>query len=632
MRVAFWSLLAIALSVLLGACRLDDGGADLLRIADVSPRDVDLGDRLELAGSGFPEGKPATVVFRGELHRPGEVPVKDARIVAKGASLSSGRVALQITEDLQTAFCGRGATADHTTFRGDITVAFSPRTSGAAPVSGTLHNAVLDVDGPAPSREITQERDADAERAQQFMGIELSSDASGQLSVKSVVPAGRADRAGIVPGDVLVDLDGTSVLSARDLVPAGGLRFAELTVRRGRTLDPVVRRVDVQGFRHRAPSELSISAILVGLAIGLVLLLVSPIARLFGWAERRVADRLRALRAARKRGGAFRSVLGAVVSDDLLPAMLDRSWLRVLPYIVFVAASAAFTALAFGRSVIAPDLDVGVLLLGMITALVATGLMLGGYRRGGRWSLIDGIIGALSILSYQVPLAAGVVSVVLVTGSLRVQDAVLAQGALPWSWYAFHSPVLLLAFCLVMASTFPEASRAPLELPEADGETPGVVVAHPALRSLMFLAECGVVFVNSGVAAALFLGGWRLPGVSWNVQQSSASLMALGALVFQIKCWLLVLGVLATRWALPRVRVEQMAAVCWRYLVPLSLALLVSTVLWLIGGQSPILRAVESGTGYVMFALSLLVVAWFARRVAASLRDTQAHVNVNPWL
>lgn len=632
MRVALTVLLSIALAVVLGGCRLDDPGPDLLAIADLSPHDVDVGDRLELIGSGFPEGKPATVVFRGELRRPGKKPVRGAKIVAKAASMSANRVALQLTEDLQVAFCGRGDAADHTTFRGDISVAFSPKVSGTEPVAGTLHNAVLDVEGPAVPRDVAAARKAEAERAQTFLGLELASDASGELSVKGVAPKGRAERAGVQPGDVLIDLDGTSLLAPTDLVPSGDQRFAELTLRRGRLREPLVRRIDVQGFRHRAPSDLAVSAILIGLAVGLLILFMSPTAGLLAWAERRVALRLKATRSRNPGGGALRRALRAIVSDDLLPASIDKPLLRLLPYVIFVAASAAFTVLAFGRSLIAPDLDVGILLLSTITALVASGLMLGGFRRGGRWSLVDGIVGALSILSYQVPLVLGVVCVVLTAGSLRVDDVVASQGSAPWSWYAFSSPVLLLAFALVMAATLPEASRAPLELPEADGETPGVVSSHPALRCVMFLAEWGAVFVTSGVAAALFLGGWRLPGVSWNVQQSSTSLLALGALLFQVKCWSLVLGSLALRWALPRVRIEQMAALCWRYLVPLSLVALLSTVLWLIGAHSPVLRAVQGGTGYVMFALSLLVCAWFARRVVSGLGDPHPQANVNPWL
>ncbi len=632
MRAALWVVLSIALCLVLGACRLDDSAPDLLGIADLSPHDVDVGDRLELIGNGFPEGKPATVVFRGDLHRPGDKPVRGVRIVAKAAGMSANRVALQLTDELQTAFCGRGDAADHTTFRGDISVAFAPKTSGTAPVAGTLHNAVLDVEGPTRSREVAAERQAEAERARTFLGLELASDASGELSVKSVVPKGRAERAGIEPGDVLIDLDGTSILAPTDLVPSGDQRFAEITLRRGRLRDPVVRRVDVQGFRQRAPSDLAVSAILIGLAVGLLLLFMSPTAGLITWAERRVTLRLKASRSSGRRGGALRRALGAIVSDDLLPAGIDKPLLRLLPYVLFVAASAAFTLLAFGRSVIAPDLDIGILLLTTITALVASGLMLGGFRRGGRWSLVDGIVGALSILSYQVPALIGVVCVVLTAGSLRVQDIVVSQGGAPWAWYAFANPVLLLAFVLVMAATLPEASRAPLELPEADGETPGVVSTHPALRCVMFLAEWGAVFVSSGVAAALFLGGWRVPSVSWNMQLSSTALMALGALVFQIKCWALVVSALALRWALPRVRIEQMAALCWRYLVPLSLVALLLTVLWLVGAHSPVLRAIQGGAGYVMFALSLLVLLWFSRRVAAGYRDTQAQMNVNPWL
>lgn len=632
MRAASWLVLLVALSVVLGACGGDDAAPQLVQVTDVSPRDVALGDQLELSGAGFPAGKPATVEFFGDLHRPGSRPRRGVRIVAKGASLSASRVRLTLTSELESAFCGRGDEARHTTFHGEVTVSFAPKLSGAPPVSGRLRDATLDIDSPTVAREVLAERRAEAEHALTFLGLELDADVVGRVLVKSVVPGGRASRAGLEPGDALISFDGTSVLSADDLVSSGEHRFAEVLVRRGAARDALLRRVEVEGMRERAPGDLATAAILVGLAGGLLLLFMSPTAGLLTWIERRLVLRLRSTRARAGRADAVKSALRAAVSEDLLPPGIDRPLLRVLPYVVFVATSAAFTALALGRALILPDLDLGILLLSTITALTAAGLVLGGWRRGRRWSLLDGAGGALSILSYQLPLLIGVMCVVLMTGSLRIEDIVAAQGGAPWRWNVFQSPVLLLAFMLVTVAALPEASRAPLELPEADGETPGVVSHHAGMRAVVFLAEWGAAFIVAGVAAALFLGGWRLPGVSWNLQRSSAPLIGLGALLFQVKCWLLLLGTLALRWALPRVRLEQMAAVCWRYLVPLSLVALLSTVLWLIAAHSPVLRALEGASGYVLFALCLIVLAWFTRRVMIALRDPQAQMNVNPWL
>ncbi|MEB2323983.1 MAG: NADH-quinone oxidoreductase subunit NuoH, partial [Sorangiineae bacterium] len=92
MRAAPWLVLLVALSVVLGACGGNDAAPQLVQVTDVSPRDVALGDQLELSGAGFPAGKPATVEFHGDRHRPGQSPQRGGRIGAKGASRAARRV------------------------------------------------------------------------------------------------------------------------------------------------------------------------------------------------------------------------------------------------------------------------------------------------------------------------------------------------------------------------------------------------------------------------------------------------------------------------------------------------------------------------------------------------------------
>ena len=105
-----------------------------------------------------------------------------------------------------------------------------------------------------------------------------------------------------------------------------------------------------------------------------------------------------------------------------------------------------------------------------------------------------------------------------------------------------------------------------------------------------------------------------------------------GAVLFQAKCYMVVLAVLWVRWVLPRVWVDQMMSVCWRVFIPLSLATLGLTVLWVSGLQNPALRSAQGTLSIVMFALSVFVVLYFVRRVSINLGSGSAHVNVNPWL
>lgn len=632
--------IVIALLGALAGCRAQQAPPNLLNVLDVTPRDADVGDRLAVVGTGFPEGKPATLRFRGTLNRPGQKP-RDVDIEVTAQATSPNRISVLVTEALEGELCGKGDAAEHTTFRGDVVAAFAPRNAGAPPVTGTVHDVVIDLLGPPVDERVARERAAEGQSALGFLGLHVEADTeSSSLRIKAVDPKGRAASAGLAPGDVLLDFDGVRVRSVSDVIPSGAKRFASISVHRGRLGEPIERRIEVQGFQHAAPSDLALPATMIGVVVAILLLFLGPLSRLLTWMERRVAARLEASSQGSRRGarglaGWVRSGLAGMLGDDLLPSTVDRPILRLVPYLIFLGASAGFTFVAFGRALVAPDLDLAIVVVSSLTALSTIGLMLGGWRAGRGWSLISGVKSALAILSYQLPALIAIACVVMTAGSTRLSDIVEAQGGAPWRWYVFQSPVLLLGFGLMMVTAIPEANRAALELPEADsrgGGGPRAPVTHPATRCLMFFAEWGNVFVMSGVAATLFLGGWRLPFVSPFVAKTSVSYQALGALLLQAKCWSLVLFVLWIRWALPRVSVEQMLGVCWRVLVPLSVVALVASGVWLSGLSSPVLRSMQGGVGYVLFAASAFVSGYFALRVIATLRTGSGQMNVNPWL
>ena len=143
-----WLLVVALACLLLNGCRLADTPPDLLDVLDLAPRSVDVGDQLEVIGAGFPEGRVGTVTFRGLVHRPGASP-EPLSLTVRAASTSRNRITLDVTEELQGQLCGVGRDARHTTFRGNLLVAFSPKQAGAPPITGTLADVVLDVT-PAP--------------------------------------------------------------------------------------------------------------------------------------------------------------------------------------------------------------------------------------------------------------------------------------------------------------------------------------------------------------------------------------------------------------------------------------------------------------------------------------------------
>jgi len=615
----------------MAGCGLGDPPQSLLNTVDFAPREAEVGDRLEVIGTGFPEGKAATLSFRGDLHRPGQEPESGVEISASATSTSQNRISLILTEELQTRFCGRGDAADHTTFRGDVVAAFPARTSGAPPITGAVHDIALDVNGPAVSTEVQQAREKEAARALEFIGIEIDpKSVHGPPRVSGVVVGGRADAAGILVGDLLVAVDGVNIRAPSDVGFSGATRLAKVSVRRGRLKEPVERVIDVQGFKPAAPRELALTGVLIGIVAMLFVLWMAPVGRIFGWIERRVAVRLRERRRVEARGpiaraGRLLTTMHESLSEGLVPEA-EPLLLRILPYFSFLAISAGATTVAFGRPLVSPDLDLGLSYLASLTALLSVALMTGGWRGRGRWSLGAGIKAALGAFALQFPVLVAFLGVVLTAGSVRLGEVVASQGALPWGFNAFKNPALFLAFGLVVIASIPQSQRTPGVLADADLE-PGV-----AGGGLMFYAEWCHLLVVSTLAAVLFLGGWQLP--SGIVPEGGTSLgwQAVGALVLQVKTWAVAGIIVSTRWALPRVRVEQMLGVWLRWLVPATLLALGGAALWAASLHNPTLRSAEPVLGHALFGLTLGTLIKFLRSVQGHVRASAAPMHVNPWL
>ena len=144
-----------------------------------------------------------------------------------------------------------------------------------------------------------------------------------------------------------------------------------------------------------------------------------------------------------------------------------------------------------------------------------------------------------------------------------------------------------------------------------------------------FFAEWAHVFAMCGVAAALFLGGWQLPGVSPAQQESQLTLQVLGTCVYVLKAWLLIAAVVFARWALPRLAVDRMVVAVWRVVLPIALvafALTAAEGLWSPG------RAAQRVMSMVVFAVFVLFAAYFAQRIRYGSKAPNARVALNPFL
>jgi NADH-quinone oxidoreductase subunit H len=578
----------------------------LVAVADVSPRELDLGDRLDVLGGGFPEGRRATLSLRGDLHRPGQRVTEDVEVVVAAESVAEDRIVATVTEELQVELCGRGADTDHTTFRGDLVVAFAPRASGAPPVTGTLAGVVLDLKPPPPPPQIAAERKAEADRLLAFLGLAVRV-VPGGLEVVSIRGGGRAASAGLLAGDLILAADGVTTRAATDLVPSGRSRSATFVARRGRSDVPLRLAIDVAGFRRVVPDGLLAGALIAALSLVLMFALIGPLARVTTRFERRLAARLRRAESL-ERADRASAPTGALF--------------RLSVYLAFVAHGFLLTYLAFGGYLASRELDVPLAFFVVATLLVAMELCAGGYADGLRWSLRRGAFAAFRRLGVEVCAALALASAALSAGGMGLADATRQQGGLPWRWAAAESPMLAAALVVLVATA---AGRPPLLGRAAPKRLERAIFALSKLAhglNALFVASLGAV---------LFLGGWRIPGVS--PTDPALSWHALGAFVFLGKAWLVLAVIAGVRWAAPRrVLVKAQASDGLRWMLPCAVLAFAAVALTELRSVPPLPGVLRDGLGVLTTVAVLALGAGFVARIALALRGKVFQLNVNPWL
>jgi NADH-quinone oxidoreductase subunit H len=331
----------------------------------------------------------------------------------------------------------------------------------------------------------------------------------------------------------------------------------------------------------------SLMAFVIFLIVGAIIVgLCATIGGLGTYAERKISADLQQRMGPNRVGpyGILQFLADGVkmmTKEDIMPFNADKMLFYLAPMLALVGVFATLAVLPWSSGFIMADLNVGIFYLVAISSLVGVSVFLGGYASNSKWSMLGGMRGASQIISYEIPVTISILAIVLLAGGMSFGTIVGHQKGLPFNWFIFHNPFAFIAFFIYFIGALAETNRAPFDLPEAESElVSGYHTEYTGMRFGFFaLAEYIEVFVVCGVAAALFLGGSNLP---FNLNIDIIPTQLVEVVIFMTKTLLLYYVVIWVRWTFPRLRVDQLMALCWKYLTPIAIFNLVGCAVWVV--------------------------------------------------
>jgi NADH-quinone oxidoreductase subunit H len=269
-----------------------------------------------------------------------------------------------------------------------------------------------------------------------------------------------------------------------------------------------------------------------------------------------------------------------IFKEAIFPSAVDKKLFILAPCLLLAGAFLSFVVVPFGSRLVTADLNVGVFYVAAVSSLSVVGLIMAGWASNNKYALFGGMRSAAQIVSYEIPAMLTMLVVVMIVGSLSLQEIVYAQaGGLP-SWFLFrYFPLMPIAFLTFFTAGMAECNRTPFDIPEAESEL--VAGFHTEYSgfffALFFLSEYTEMFVISAVTSVLFLGGWMAPHPALQAIPAIGPLPALGLGWFwlMLKAFGLIFVMMWLRWTLPRLRVDQLMFVAWKVLLPIALGLVV---------------------------------------------------------
>ena len=266
-----------------------------------------------------------------------------------------------------------------------------------------------------------------------------------------------------------------------------------------------------------------------------------------------------------------------LMKEDIIPAGVDKPIFILAPAILLIPALMTFAVIPFGSDIIlfgrqiplqVADVNVGILYVLALTSIGVYGIVLAGWSSNNKYSLLGGLRSSAQLISYELAMGLAVVSIILLSGSLKLNDIVADQQGYFFSWNIFKQP---LAFIIFLVAVYAETNRLPFDLSEAEQElVGGYHTEYSSMKfAMFFMAEYANMVTAAALTVTLFFGGWDFP----LVDEASLGIwgVVLSVLSFILKMGFFLFLFIWVRWTFPRFRYDQLMKLGWKVLMPLAL-------------------------------------------------------------
>nr|YP_009907707.1 NADH-plastoquinone oxidoreductase subunit 1 [Aspidopterys obcordata]QLI54264.1 NADH-plastoquinone oxidoreductase subunit 1 [Aspidopterys obcordata] len=270
--------------------------------------------------------------------------------------------------------------------------------------------------------------------------------------------------------------------------------------------------------------------------------------------------------------------------ENLFPSRGDTRLFSIGPSLAVISTLLSYLVIPFAYHLVLADLNIGVFLWIAISSIAPIGLLMSGYGSNNKYSFLGGLRAAAQSISYEIPLTLCVLSISLLSNSSSTVDIVEAQSKYSfWGWNLWRQPI---GFIIFLISSLAECERLPFDLPEAEEElVAGYQTEYSGIKfGLFYVASYLNLLVSSLFVTVLYLGGWNIPvpyifvSAFFEINKiGGVFATAIGIFITLVKTYLFLFIPITTRWTLPRLRMDQLLNLGWKFLLPISLGNLLLT-------------------------------------------------------